>query len=355
MVPRFSRDSPEGDRRRMGRRMGTMKTEDDGDWVSQQEARGVPKEVPLHVQILNEEYIRQLSERTAEVIPGVDGRSTGRRGRHGDEGGDGEAHYVNVDAIPRVGDKTRRYAALRQKYDAMFPAFGDDVASRTKRVASSLRHRSYGTFLESADCPLHPAPGYPAAWNVTEVLSHWPPDDVTPRDTIYRSICVFDGTTESDQALNYRRAEVPFVVRDDPTVLRTVERWNHPDYLTTLLGRVPHRTEYSDNNHFMYWMLRPTPTGHQLRGHHPPPQNVPEGWKAPTEMIQMTFPEWLAKANVTTTTKTTIDDKDEGGDGTEAFGKKQKPRRAAQRDDAPSHGVGPNDPHWYFRLIGCDG
>ena len=45
----------------------------------------------------------------------------------------------------------------------------------------------------------------------------------------------------------------------------------------------------------------------------------PEGWKEPTKLLRMPYSEWLQHANVTT----------------------------------QSGQLGPDQPHWYYRLIGC--
>ena len=65
-----------------------------------------------------------------------------------------------------------------------------------------------------------------------------------------------------------------------------------------------HRTEYSESNHFLYWV---------------PPAQEELGWEEPTKMLRMTYQEWLQHAD-------TSDDQ-----------------------------LGPHMPHWYFRLIGCGG
>jgi hypothetical protein len=107
------------------------------------------------------------------------------------------------------------------------------------------------------------------------------------------------------------------------------------------LGDVRHRAEYSESNHFLYWN-KPSgqrnggrPGQHKLRKmqqqqqqnlqpdflnplHAPEAENL-EGWKEPTTMMRMTYRDWLAHANLTKTGEV----------------------------------VGPNDPHYYFRLIGC--
>ena len=88
-------------------------------------------------------------------------------------------------------------------------------------------------------------------------------------------------------------------------MLRTTERWNQPGYMDDLLGKVKHRTEFSPNNHFMYW-------------NRPDPKHVATNWTAPTKMLRMPYQEWLSHANVTDESQLT------------------------------SH-----MDHWYFRLIGC--
>jgi hypothetical protein len=96
----------------------------------------------------------------------------------------------------------------------------------------------------------------------------------------------------------YRDLEMPFVIQGDPHVAWTVERWNRPGYIDKLLGKgIRHRTEYSPSSHFLYH--RPGTSGGE------------------TELKWMTYSDWLEKANVT-----------------EAM-------------------TGPEQEHWYFRLIGC--
>jgi hypothetical protein len=88
------------------------------------------------------------------------------------------------------------------------------------------------------------------------------------------------------------------------------------------MGSVLHRTEYSENNHFMYYV---PPPKHQNRRRASDAhllaatKNTPKDWKAPTKMMRMTYANWLSHANVS-------DDK-----------------------------LGPHNPHWYYRLIGCGG
>ncbi len=222
--------------------------------------------------------------------------------------------YKHSDYMEDIGDKSPGYAELRRQYDALLP-FGDEASlERMRNAVAALRKRSYQNIMASEvsydihDCPDFPPPNYPYAWNVKDVLDNWAPDDPTPREHIYQGLCVFNYLTEKHKALNYREAEVPFVVRDDPKVMRTVERWSQDNfgYIEKMVGKqTKYRTEYSPNNHFMYW-------------NKPRKMKKPKNWEPPTEMMRMPYPEWLTHANVT--------------------------------DDSK---LGPDMEHWYFRLIGC--
>ena len=158
------------------------------------------------------------------------------------------------------------------------------------------------------NCPARPPKGYPFAHNLLEIVTAWPPDDPTPptSNQIYQGLCVFDFKKDFDKAMAYRKAELPFVVKGDPAVEDAVKRWNAPGYMNRLMGNVRHRAEYSENNHFMYWNA-------PKKGNRKPEM---KDWKEPTDMIRMTYADWLRHANVT--------------------------------DDM----VGPDMEHWYFRLIG---
>jgi len=215
--------------------------------------------------------------------------------------------YNHTDLLSHVGDKSDEYMMLRKMYDAKLP---ENDTQRMKEFVHSLRKRKYTPIMKDQmtydihDCPYEPPANYPLAWNVADVLENWAPDDPTPHLHIYQGLCVFDFETERAKAMNYRANEVPFIVRDDPQVLKSTERWNQPGYMDKLLGDGNHRTEYSPNNHFMYWFNAG--------------KNNPKGWKPPTEMKKMPYQEWLSHANFT--------------------------------DDSR---LGPDMEHWYYRLIGC--
>ena len=50
---------------------------------------------------------------------------------------------------------------------------------------------------------------------------------------MHQGLCMFNYQiqTDYDKALNYRNAELPFILKNDPNILSIVERWNHPNYL----------------------------------------------------------------------------------------------------------------------------
>ena len=67
---------------------------------------------------------------------------------------------------------------------------------------------------------------------------------------------------------------------------------------------------------------------------------APDGWKEPTKSMRMSYHEWLQHVNDT----------------------KQKQLQKQQHDNGVKNIVedeniiiGPNEPHWYYRLIGCGG
>jgi len=170
--------------------------------------------------------------------------------------------YIIPESLNRMGNKDAWYTALRQLYDTQILPKDDE---RSIKFVQEARRRN-GEYMQSPqaqtpydihNCPEYPPEGYPVQWPVLEVTKNWPTDDATPRHELYQGLCVFDYRTELHKADNYRKREVPFIVRDDPSAARTAERWNYPGYMEKLLmgeEDIMHRAEYSPNNHFMYWV-----------------------------------------------------------------------------------------------------
>lgn len=310
--------------------------------------------------------------------------------------------YIIPDSMRRIGNKAKWYGELRREYDTeVLPK--DDERSVTYVEAERKRQGQYTqveqTPYDVYNCPDEPPEDYPIQWPVLDVLHHWPTDVTSPKKQkggeyeIYQGICVFDYRTEYDKAEKYREKEVPFVMRNDPAVARTSERWNYPGYMEKLLmghEDTMRRTEFSPNNHFMYWVdkrskqqrraayknLRDARKNgaddahagfgrgdqvemkeamhvieelnelkrklqqatdyankhedddeaqHEVKSltrlvnqaKNKKNEEASENWQPPTENIRMTYVDWLKHANVT--------------------------------DDQ----LGPDNPHWYFRLIGC--
>ena len=212
------------------------------------------------------------------------------------------------------GDASEEYALLRQEFDALLPS--NDV-SRIKNYVQSLKKNTYTTArpqdmsYDIYNCPDDPPENYPFAWNIMTVLKNWQPNDPTPKEQIYQGLCVFDYELDYAKALKYRDAEVPFVIQNDPRVLRTVERWNQPNYLNKLLGSTQHLVELSKTNKYMYWnqprKIKATDRAETFV--------LDDKWEPPTSMIRMQYKDWLHRANTTLN--------------------------------------GPDASHFYFRLIGC--
>ena len=134
-----------------------------------------------------------------------------------------------------------------------------------------------------ASCPEHPLEGYPAAYHMSEIVENWNPDNTEIPPFHYDTLCHFDrqNETEYNYAMNYRRAEVPFVVYNIPEVDEVVKKWNNLDYLQRKLGYNKYRTELSTSNHFMYW----NSAGSKKKTY--------KDWKPPTGISQTTFEKWM--------------------------------------------------------------
>lgn len=225
-----------------------------------------------------------------------------------------------------VGDRSDGYAILRQDIDSQL----QEDPERSLRRMQELQQHSVGAYptipvdhnsdqipkeaYDIYNCPQSPPPNYPFQWNILKLIENWNPEDTMVPDHIYNGLCIFDYERDYETAMVYRNTEVPFVVQNDPRIAATAERWNSPGYMQRLLKDVPHRTTRSDTNHFLY-AVPPSPAGRHVRRRKS--HTAPPGWKEPTKMMRMSYGEWLEHANVT-------DDK-----------------------------TTPDQPHWYFRLIGC--
>jgi hypothetical protein len=179
----------------------------------------------------------------------------------------------------------------------------DHSPSDTQRIhdfIDSLRDHDFDKRQQRADlsydiynCPEDPPPGYPMAWKVLDVLNHWNVDETAvPSTPVYQGLCVFDWNTEQEKATNYRAKEQPFIVRNHPGVMASAERWNTPGYLDKLLGSKPQRSEHGTTNHLMFWRTIAPDQQHLV----PKDATFPPGWTPPTDFVNLTYQEWLEKA-----------------------------------------------------------
>ena len=105
------------------------------------------------------------------------------------------------------------------------------------------------------NCPLFPEAGYPSAYPIMDLLNNWGTDDTDIPPMHYNSLCYFDYQNPTDyaKAMNYRNAELPFVVYNTPEANQVVQKWSNLDYLKSRLKGEKFKSETSPNNHFMYW------------------------------------------------------------------------------------------------------
>lgn len=157
--------------------------------------------------------------------------------------------YQVPEAMTTLGDRSDEYARLRQKIDEIL---SPDTARAMARLEELNRHYNgnVGTHSMGAhhsdqvrepydiyNCPDTPPAGYPFEWKlVDEVLNNWPVGEIdNVPDKVHNGLCIFDYENDYDKAVTYRKAELPFVVVNDPQVARAAERWSVPGYLSMLL------------------------------------------------------------------------------------------------------------------------
>jgi hypothetical protein len=189
----------------------------------------------------------------------------------------------------------------RELFEEHFPPHDMD---RIKQVVEDLRV-PYPAVPEDDlrydiyNCPNDPPKGYPLHWKLTDMLHAWNPDNTEIPTRIYNSLCVFNYETDLVKINTYRQAEVPFVVLQHPDILRTTERWSNKDYLSQLVGTTPQRNEYSHTNHFMFWRTTRRNNNNLMVAPHSndPQEQLPKKqWEPPTTMVQLTFDEWMQRA-----------------------------------------------------------
>jgi hypothetical protein len=207
-------------------------------------------------------------------------------------------------------DPSSSYWDIRRRMDARLPFETDQDMERTISYVTSNRKPEFRIKDELLseipydiyNCPEEPPENYPMEWSLLSLLDNWNPNDTTNRPGIYQGLCRFDYKTELHKAERYRESEKPFILRDDPQVLQVAERWSQPGYLSDILGHEKYHTEYSKSNHLMYFNGKV--------------RKRDKNWEPPITNIEMTYDEWIEKAT------------------------------------QPLEDMGPDKPHWYFRLNG---
>ena len=164
-------------------------------------------------------------------------------------------------------------------------------------------------------CPLHPPPGYPMEFPILDVLSHVYNNkndnnhnhhDHPRSDHRYQSLCIFDvGTTEASksssfvqqQIRNYRAAEVPFVVRNDPAVQGAVGQWRTPGYLA--------RRTLPSSNDDQKWYYQATVSNSTIFTYYNNNRDthvIPDSFRPWTQRVALTYQEWFQYPNITSST-----------------------------------------------------
>ena len=136
------------------------------------------------------------------------------------------------------------------------------------------------------DCPPIPPENYPREYPIMDVLANWAVPDTELKDErfIHQGLCVFDYASDAvvakERIRAYQKSEVPFIVRNDPTVLETVQLWNTEGYLQWRLQTKLFHADMSKTKSMMYWR--------STSDHIFPPH-----WTPPTRSVPITFEKFL--------------------------------------------------------------
>lgn len=348
--------------------------------------------------------------------------------------------YIIPNSMAHIGDKSEEYARFRQDWDERYPpnsperslravkellASGNDLDSIYNRLQppplplttskqkltnddknsfdNNVNNDNINWDYDIYECPDDPPPGYPREYKTIDILRHWPPSQSLPvgvdnnnnlnsaanksieegNDTIntapitaHLGLCIFDYSRDYEKAMRYRSKEMPFVVRNDPSVAETVERWNDENYRRELFSgmrhsngndhsikkmgddvlnddsirKVYHRAEQSITNQILFRHApkkkRP-PTfnkypssnkGEEKKGNFKHDQS-PNGTKSPpmpprTKLVTMTYDQWYERA-MKKEDNSTIDAKT----GIQYYDSNLNRNKSSY--------------YYYFRLVGC--
>jgi len=177
---------------------------------------------------------------------------------------------------------------------------GKRLASYTLSL-SEYRQKIPGLLYDNAKKQTPHAPREPVYYPLGELLSDWNPDDTRPEkwpmsrahpNQAVGSVDRFDFQNEKDMemALQFRKAELPFLIYNMPTLDRAADDDAHGEFgllaLKRHFGSIPRLVEKSKDNHFMYYSAK-DPLATSLR--------YPK-WTPPQIEVPMTFSKFLKEA-----------------------------------------------------------
>lgn len=125
-----------------------------------------------------------------------------------------------------------------------------------------------------------PTDAYPVYSNLLDIVRTWNPDIIEPPEPFVETLQHFNYSDPKERAIAklFRQQEIPFKLYDIPEFKKVGDKWT-VEYLSDKFKIHDSKVEKSKNNHFMYWTKR------NMKDYTPP-----------TEIIEMTFDEWLLKA-----------------------------------------------------------
>ena len=154
-------------------------------------------------------------------------------------------------------------------------------------------------YYDVYSCPELPPLNYPREYPILDVLQNWNTQQLRPPKYHYQGICIidlsdstntmFDLRTKRRQIDNYRSAEVPFVIRNDPQVLQSVQSWSSSasgdNYLQRKLQDKKFQATISNTTRLTYYSMDQE---YNI---------IPDDFVPFTHKTEMTYEDWYQRAS----------------------------------------------------------
>ncbi|KAJ1421412.1 cupin-like domain-containing protein [Ochromonadaceae sp. CCMP2298] len=183
--------------------------------------------------------------------------------------------YIFLSSTARITVKVAGVGHAPGLFDDLSTASASDIIKFNIQRIQEIRPTTAWQAPIAEDMP------FDSLYNIVE---RWNPDVPEVPPGFKESLQHFDYGDPAERAAaeRFRNAELPFKLFNVTDFNRVAEKWTDRYLHNNLDGEKRTHVERSKSNHFMYWSQG---GGRSMRG-----------FKAPTDIIDMTFADWLVKA-----------------------------------------------------------